>query len=640
MFKFMKDAWNGIKDTASDVSNFASDAFDKIGDVTDNLIDFAEDAGEDILTTIKKVSENPDLANAIGAAGDFLNNVGNVASNFASSAYNPLSTIDYDTVKGKVKPGLSSAWSSIKGAVNSAWDWVPTTGANIVGDFFNDPSATLGKGINALANLVGGEKTAIGQTIKTVGEIITSALVYQDGVTETRYGLAMEKSWSTGSNSFLSQLRNATNGQVGQYNITFLQNTPLDPSTDNNSANLYGNLLLGGPPLFNHISDPNNRTTINTFVKDSVFLSLTPGLPKFNGGSFTQSLRTGASSIYKNATSSSSASDFNNKTISTSNYTNQTEGVEEVMSYLLKNGLDPDFAEKDKRYYTFQAKYNQYYSYLETMLNTMWIKLGLGTKNNNSFNLFSFFDPLSNSSNYGETLQAKYKSSLGFYVTMSAVSEAISNQEFSSGLEDRANAASDQFQRLNLITGMGTDKIGAMRRMAGVLDIQIDTFKSTLQGVKGDASGLSGILQSVKNLATEQDLSSLVQAFSVTNGMKVMYPNLWANSNYSKNLNFNFNFVSPYGDPLSIFQYVYVPFFSLLAFALPRQAADNGFVSPFFVRADIPGLFTSDLALISDLTWIKGGDANLWTKDKLPRAIWLWLNVLAFYQLIHHLQYS
>jgi hypothetical protein len=367
----MKDAWNGIKDTTSGITTFASDTFDDISDIAGNLINIAGDAGEDIVITIKRLTENPNLANTLGSAGDFINNVWNTTSNFTESTFDTISTIDWNTVKGNVTSGVSSARSSIKGAVNSAWDWVSTTGAEFATDFFNDPSATLGKSINTLATLVGGEKTAIGQTIKTVGEIITSALVYEDGVTETRYGLAMEKSWSTGSNSFLSQLRNSMNGKVGQYTISFLQNTPLDPSTDNNSANLYGNLLLGGPPLFNHISDPNNRTTINTFVKDSVFLSLTPGLPKFNGGSFTQSLRTGTSNIYKNIKSSSTASDFNNQTISTSNYTNQTEGVEEVMSYLLKNGLDPDFAEKDKRYYTFQAKYNQYYSYLETMLNTM-----------------------------------------------------------------------------------------------------------------------------------------------------------------------------------------------------------------------------------------------------------------------------
>jgi hypothetical protein len=89
-----------------------------------------------------------------------------------------------------------------------------------------------------------------------------------------------------------------------------------------------------------------------------------------------------------------------------------------------------------------------------------------------------------------------------------------------------------------------------------------------------------------------------------------------------RNMSFTFNFVSPYGDPLSIFQYVYVPFLSLLTFAMPRQAAQNGLVSPFFVRADIPGWITSDLAIISDLNWQRGGnDGTMWTKDKLPRAI-------------------
>jgi hypothetical protein len=103
--------------------------------------------------------------------------------------------------------------------------------------------------------------------------------------------------------------------------------------------------------------------------------------------------------------------------------------------------------------------------------------------------------------------------------------------------------------------------------------------------------------------------------------MKVVYPELWSDSTYMKSVNINFEFISPYGDPLSVFQYVMVPFCALLCFAMPRQAADNGYVSPFFVRADIPGYFTSDLAMITDFTWTKGGESNLWTKDGLPRAI-------------------
>jgi len=113
--------------------------------------------------------------------------------------------------------------------------------------------------------------------------------------------------------------------------------------------------------------------------------------------------------------------------------------------------------------------------------------------------------------------------------------------------------------------------------------------------------------------------------------MKVKYPDLWSDSGYTRGINFNFTFQSPYGDPLSIFKYVYVPFFALLAFAMPRQAAENGYVSPFFVRADVPGLFTSDLALISNLSFTRGGANNLWTKDGLPRAIDVSISLMDLY---------
>jgi len=124
MLKFIKNAFDGLKNVTLEINSFTPSTFDKIGDVTSNLIDFGEDLDGDIITGMKSIADNPSLANAMGAAGDFINinSAGNVTSNFAQSTYSTLSTIDYDTVKGQVKSGLSSAWSSIKGAVNSAWD--------------------------------------------------------------------------------------------------------------------------------------------------------------------------------------------------------------------------------------------------------------------------------------------------------------------------------------------------------------------------------------------------------------------------------------------------------------------------------------------------------------------------------------
>jgi hypothetical protein len=111
-------------------------------------------------------------------------------------------------------------------------------------------------------------------------------------------------------------------------------------------------MMLGAPLMYTRQTDPNNRTMINTFVKDSVFLSLTPGMPKYNGGAFQQEFLT-----------------FNSTFLT--NYLNQTTTPQEMRDYLLKNGIDKLFGEKDRRYYTFQANYEEYYAYLETMLNTL-----------------------------------------------------------------------------------------------------------------------------------------------------------------------------------------------------------------------------------------------------------------------------
>lgn len=443
---------------------------------------------------------------------------------------------------------------------------------------------------------------------------------YEDGVSETSFGKMMSNSWyGNSSTSFLNYF--ATNTDT--YKINILTSTPLD-SNENNTA-MFGTMILGTPPTFNKIADPNNRTFVNSFVKDCKVVSFTPGLPKYNGSQQTQSI---SDSIYY-----------------------QTRQPTSMMSYLLRNGIDKTFSEKDKRYYTFEAKYGEYFAYLETMLNTIWIKMGLGTGSDaNEFNIFSFFDIRGEDGSIkpenAESLKSQYSSSIGFYTNPeSAISESISNTQtsFGSELASNANTASENYQKLNYLTGMGTgSSTDNLRRLTGVTirgatDL-MGTFNNTFTTALSAASDATAtttagkviaktaafLLGSVKDIArftTENDLGATIQQFEVQNGMKVTYPELWSDSSYSKNINLNFSFISPYGDPLSIFKYVYVPFCALLCFGLPRQAASNGYVSPFFVRVDIPGMLTSDLAVISDITWTKGGSNNLWTKDGLPRAI-------------------
>lgn len=522
---------------------------------------------------------------------------------------------------GAATAGIYAGLKVSQHVISDAATTVATIAANS-----DEAMSFLSEKVSSLSEYIP-SNTALGAAIESIVEVAAQALApYQDGIEETAFGAAMRKSWQGSGSSFLN-----TFASGGAYNVRILNSTPLD--SGNTQSSLYGSMMLGCPYLFNKNADPRNRSIINSFVKDGRFLSLTPGLPKYNG---TQYLQGDSDNIYK-----------------------QTKDGSEMLAYLLKNGIDSSFANKDKRYYTFEPKYEEYYAYLESMLNTLWIKMGLSNNGDNNFNIFSFFNIGGTNGNIDSSkfnvLQDRYRSSIGFFCNGSnAVTENISNGSTSVGssLSGEINTASENYQKINYITGMGTGGqfrnvsrgIGVGMQFANDLISKISnnfttakSFASSISGrslVKTLAKvglGAAGAAIDVTRLSATEDLGSWIQSFAVSNGMKVVYPELWSDSSYSKSFSVSLSFISPYGDPLSIFKYVYVPFCALLCFGLPRQAAENGMVSPFFIRADIPGVTTSDLAIVSDISWTKGGSANLWTKDGLPRAIDVQLTIQDLY---------
>ena len=484
-------------------------------------------------------------------------------------------------------------------------------GSDMVADAVNSAADFIGEKAASMAEYIPSD-SALGAAIRSVlGAVKDSLGKYEDGISETTFGSHMEDSWHGSSKSFLSYIASGS----GNKKFKIMKSSPLDGGGD--IKNLYGSMMLGCPYLNTTTTDPRRRAAINTFIKDGRFISLTPGLPKYYGTSYMQ---TAANNINK-----------------------QTETPTEMINYLMKNGIDTSFQHKDKRYYIFDPKYESYYAYLETMLNSIWIKMGLSNSSENEFNIFSFFETVGDDGNIkpsGQgTLQSRYKSSIGFYCNAAGVvSESVSNSPTSIGgsMAGNINNQSDEFQKINYVTGMGTGGVlkTASRNIAmgmavgnNMLDkissgfVKAKTFAKKGTGIRKGFYGLIGAGLDVARINANEDFGTWIQEFSTTNGMKVVYPELWSDSSYSKSFSVSFSFTSPYGDPASIFKYVYVPFCALLCFALPRQAAENGMVSPFFVRADIPGVTTSDLAFISDISWTKGGSNNLWTKDGLPRSI-------------------
>lgn len=580
------------QDVPEQESSWISTAKQTTDDIIMNLIK-AMDTGED---WIEKT-----FASEKDSVLSFFSKAPTAVSNFISTYFSVSGNNGSNALIGR-------ALKDINSVVNAA-----ATVANYTADMTNTVAGSISGVISEWASYIG-TGTNFGAAIQSGLKVFSAALVkYQNGVDEMPFGEVQESSWYQSSTSFLNTFKSGS-GRI--YKVSVLSSTPLDPGTDRSS--MYGSMMLGVPPLFNSLADPGNRAMAETFLRDARFLSLTPGMPKYNGSAYTQ--------------------------IGTTNgqATTLSDG-DEMLAYLSRNGLDSGFASKDKRYYVFEAKYEDYFAYLETMLNTLWIKMGLGSKGDNEIDIMSFFGIKSDSGMSPDgykTLLSKYSSSIGFYVNPNGgITESVANSQTDTGSElaSTANANSDAYQKINYLTGMGTGGSvkNASRTLAntyqtavGMQNFLSDTFTNMKAGFNSSGNTIVrlvkaaiGAAKDVVKLNTQEDFGAYIQSFATTNGMRVMFPELWRDSSYSKAINMNFNFVSPYGDPLSIFQYVYVPFAALLCFTLPRQADSNGYVSPFFVRADIPGLITSDLALISDMSWTRGGDQGLFTKDGLPRAI-------------------
>lgn len=518
-----------------------------------------------------------------------------IATKDSRVTYGMIGSID----DSKISSFLATSEITVTTIINSISDTVSDAFSNITesgGDYI--------KKVPMVGSAMAGLMTNISGSVSSMAAGLATALSskYNDGVQETPFGAQELTSWQ----KFILDVKNGTSAKK----INVLKTTPLD--SGDNSSNLYGTMMLGCPPTFNSYADPLNRAMLNSFIKDSKFLSLTPGLPKYNG------------SRYNHAKAS--------------NAINQTTTTNEMLDYLIQNGVNSSNLSKDKRYYVFNPAYGKFYSYLETMLNTIWIKLGLGTEDNNTFNLFTFFNSLELKDNADP--KSQYQSAIGFFVNpVGTITENINNERSSTGssLGQAANDNADVYQRLSYITGMGTGShaqqvaftankgiavFGNLKNyISGLVSNTVSGWQSGNGTITRILGAAMGVTQDYFRYSTEDDQGAILQAYTAVNGMKVMYPELWRDSSYSKSMNFDFNFTSPYGDPLSIFKYVFVPFCTLLCFTLPRQADDNGYVSPFFLRADLPGYFSCDLGMVSSFSFVRGGAQGLFTKDGLPRSI-------------------
>lgn len=171
------------------------------------------------------------------------------------------------------------------------------------------------------------------------------------------------------------------------------------------------------------------------------------------------------------------------------------------------------------------------------------------------------------------------------------VSESITNGVTDSPLSGIFDSVSSFASMLNYFTGSG-------------FNVETEDVSAALKtALGGEDSTLGGLFHLGENFLK---------------GGRMILPKMVEGAKYGKSISCNMKFVSPYGDPYSVFLKCIVPICHLLAMALPKQLSDNMYTFPFLVRASQNGCFNMDCGIISSLNITRGGsDDSCWTVDGL-----------------------
>lgn len=354
--------------------------------------------------------------------------------------------------------------------------------------------------------------------------------------------------------------------------------------------------IMGKPHQFLPYTDPRvdlsmdnqafGRVYAEKIIKPMPLLFMTPGIPSFM----------------------SSFSKKQKKTV-LENFASKLE---------IKIGnFDELVTSKGGKYYSLKFSYIDYFSYVNAMLRSAAFYLGIEgeTLNDDGKKLGSlnwFFtngDIVTNDifdNNGLSNFLGTYAGAIPFYVEAETrTSDDFSNSTTQSSLSSSIDGLSDSARELNYLIGNVAGNIGAGQMYDELMSIGGDAISNTADTVEGLLGGGNIISNIMSKLQT------------IISGGRMVFPEIWSDSSFSRSYRITIKLNSPSGDKLSIFYNILVPIYHLIAFVLPRNSTGQTFYSPFLVRAYYKGIFNIDMGIITDMSVSKGSDGE-WTPDGLP----------------------
>ena len=265
------------------------------------------------------------------------------------------------------------------------------------------------------------------------------------------------------------------------------------------------------------------------------------------------------------------------------------------------------------KYYSLKYSYVDYFEYVNAMLRSAAIFLGIENESVDGKKLRNFnwlYNNAGESDVFGHEGLAKfigpYSGCIPFYADCgNTVDDTFSNSTTESQLSSTLNSLSDTGRELNFLVGNVGSTVGlSINKLTGQEDLEnnMAEVQSKINGVLGEGNIMSNILN---------------KAQTILAGGRLIFPEIWADSAFGRSYSCRMRLVSPSGDKLSIYLNILVPIYHLLAMCLPRQSIDQSYFSPFLLRCYYKGLFNVDMGIMTSLSITKGAEAE-WTVDGIP----------------------
>lgn len=279
------------------------------------------------------------------------------------------------------------------------------------------------------------------------------------------------------------------------------------------------------------------------------------------------------------------------------------------------------------KFYSFQSNYVDYYEGVNQMCRLAAKLLDIGNVtipcgNGNSRLSSMRWENYANDA--FKSFFASGPDTLGFYIdSEKQITETFNNETSQSMLGEKVNSLSELGREMQFLLG-------------GVAGIEMQKFTNeaydeTLEEFNNFANTYLSILPSTL-------ISRLTSGFmTVAVGGKMLFPEMWSDSTYSKNFSVNMKLRSPDADELSIYLNILVPLFHLINFAGAQQLGKNAYSSPFLVRAHFKSMFTVDMGIITSMSIARGNESK-WTASGLPTEVDVSFDIKDLYPVMMMLQ--